>query len=331
MSFPGTPVAITDIVATTLESRTGEIADNVTQNNAILAQLKKGGRIMKFSGGSVITHELSFAANGNAGFYSGYDQLPVAAQDVLSWAQYDIKQAACPVVYSGLEDVQNSGPEQVIDLLEGRIGVAEASMANLISAALYSDGTGFGGKQIGGLGAAVPAGTSTGRIATGTYGGIDRSTALGAFWRPFYQKDATSSSATIQGSMNNLWVQLVRGNDQPDLIMADSLDYVAYLGSLQANQRFTQAELGQAGFAALKFMTCDVVLDGGIGGQCPASTMFFLNTKYLKWRPSVKRNFVPLQPNKRQPVNQDAEITILAFAGNLTCGGDQFQGRIGTT
>ena len=90
MAFPN----ISDIVATTIEHRSRKIADNVTKNNALLMTLEKGGRVKSFSGGRLIYEELSFAENGNAGFYSGYDLLPVAAQDVISAAQYDIKQAA---------------------------------------------------------------------------------------------------------------------------------------------------------------------------------------------------------------------------------------------
>ena len=328
MSFPGNP-AISDIVATTIESRTGKLADNVTKNNALLMSLKKGGNIMTFSGGTIITQELSFAANGNAGFYSGYDLLPVAGQDVISWAQYDIKQAACPVVISGLEMLQNSGKEQIIDLMEGRLQVAEASMANLISQGLYSDGTGSGGKTITGLDAAVPAGTSSGRIATGTYGGVDRS--VWTFWRPYYQKDASLSATTVQGSMNALWSNLVRGADRPNLILGDNVAWAFYMASLQNQQRFTQAETGDLGFPTIKFMSCDFVLDGGVGGFATASTMYFLNTKYLKYRPHADRNFVPLSPNKRYAINQDAEVQIIGWAGNLTCGGDQFQGRLSTS
>ena len=36
--------SISDILATTIESRTRKIADNVTNNNALLAKLKKQGR-----------------------------------------------------------------------------------------------------------------------------------------------------------------------------------------------------------------------------------------------------------------------------------------------
>ncbi|MFN9969336.1 MAG: phage major capsid protein, partial [Phycisphaerae bacterium] len=128
----------------------------MTKNNALLARLNQRGNVKPFSGGNVILQELSFAENGNAGFYSGYDLLPVAAQDVISAAEFNIKQLACPVVMSGLEMLQNSGREAFIDLLEARINVAESTMANKLAQSIYSDGTGSGGKEVVGLNAAVP-------------------------------------------------------------------------------------------------------------------------------------------------------------------------------
>ena len=152
MAFPN----VSDIIATTIESRTKKIADNVTDNNALLKKMSMAGRIKTISGGSKIFEELSFAENSNAGWYSGYDLLPVGISDVISAAEFELKQAAVPVVISGLEMLQNSGKEQMIDLLEARISVAESTLSNLISAALYSDGTGSGGKEITGLDLAVP-------------------------------------------------------------------------------------------------------------------------------------------------------------------------------
>lgn len=316
MAFPN----VSDIVATTIESRTKEIADNVTKNNALLSRLKEKGNIKTFSGGSVIFQELSFAQNGNTGYYSGYDLLPVAAQDVLSAAQYAIKQAAAPIIISGLEMLQNSGKEQMIDLMDGRMAVGESSMYNLLAGGVYADGTGSGGKEITGLGAAVPLSP-----VTGVYGGIDRS--VWTFWRNQVTDTAGITAATIQQSWNNQWAKQVRGMDRPDLIIVDSVTWAIYMQSLQAIQRFTGTSVGNLGFPSVKFMDADVVLDGGIGGFCPGGTAFFLNTKYIFWRPHADRNMVPLAPNKRYAINQDAEVQILAWAGNLTTSGAQFQGR----
>jgi hypothetical protein len=316
MAFPN----VSDIVATTIESRSGEIADNVTKNNALLMKLKQRGNIRTFDGGSVIFEEISFAENGNAGYYSGYDILPVAAQDVISAAQFSIKQAAVPVVISGLEMLQNAGKEKIIDMLDGRMDVAESSLANLLAGGVYADGTGSGGKEVTGLGAAVPLNPTT-----GTYGSIDRGT--WTFWRNQFTDTTGITAATIQASWNAQWAKQVRGRDRPDLIMVDNTSWALYLASLQAIQRFVDVNTANLGFPSIKFMDADVVLDGGIGGFCPAGTAFFLNTKFIFWRPHASRNMVPLSPNKRYAMNQDAEAQILAWAGNMTSSGAQFQGR----
>ena len=314
MAFPN----VSDILATTIESRTKKIQDNVTDNNAALKKLSMRGNIKTFSGGSKITQEISFAENANAGWYSGYDILPTNQADVITYAEYPIKQAACPVVMSGLEQLQNAGKEQMIDLMEGRLQVAESSMANLIAAGLYSDGTGASGKQIDGLNAAVPLDPTA-----GTYGGISRVT--WNFWRS--QLRNVSGTSAILADMNALWASTVRGMDRVDLILMDTTIWAAYMAALQALQRFTDPKVGELGFPSIKFMDADCVLDGGIGGNCPTGTAFFLNTKYIHYRPHASRNMVPLSPNRRYSTNQDAEVQILAWAGNLTSSGPQFCGR----
>jgi hypothetical protein len=319
MAFANT--AITDLIATGIESRNRSIADNVTGNNPVTAQLKKKGRIKTFSGGHKIIEELSFTTNPNGGAYSGYDTLPTAAADVISAAEYTIKQYAVPVIVSGLETLQNSGKEALIDLVDARLEVAEATMANLIETGVYSDGS---GKLITGLAAAVEA-TAT-ASQTSTYGGINRTNY--AFWRNFCQTGLTAvTSSNVQGYMNTAWASLVRGADSPDLIVQGATWWSAFVGSLQLIQRFTDPSSANLGFPSLKFFNADVVLGGGIGGVVDPKTSLYLNSKYLKYRPHSARNMVALDPSRRYATNQDAYVQILAWAGNMTCNGAQFQGR----
>jgi len=317
MAFPN----VSDLIATTLEHRSKEIADNVTGNNALLSVLNMDGHIRPFSGGRIIYEELSFADNTNVGWYSGYDTLLVGAADVISAAEFSIKQAACPVTVSGLEKLQNAGKEQLIDLVAARVDVAESSIANLISAGLYSDGTGTNSKQLTGLLAAVPVDPTT-----GTYGGINR--ANYTFWRSYaLDTNAAPSASTIQSKFNTAWANLVRGKDRPNLITCDDDVWAAYMASLQTNQRFTDGKLAQLGFSTVKFMSADVVMDSGVGGDHTDVTAFFLNTKYLHFRPHKDCNMVPLSPD-RAAINQDATIKILGWAGNLTCSNSKLQGQI---
>jgi hypothetical protein len=45
---------ITDIIATTIQSRSGVLADNLTLNNALLKKLRERGNVRPFNGGNVI-------------------------------------------------------------------------------------------------------------------------------------------------------------------------------------------------------------------------------------------------------------------------------------
>ena len=309
--------SVSDVLATTIESRSRKIADNVTDNNILLKKLSLKGKIKPFSGGHKIYQEVSYAENGNSGWYSGYDILPTAASDVITAAEFDIKQAAVPVVISGLEMLQNSGKERMIDLLDSRLQVAEATLANLISTGLYSDGT---GNSITGLDNAVPIDPTA-----GTYGGITR---VSNTWWQSQLHDETSTADNITTQLNTLWAKCVRGSDTPDLVILDNLLWGFYMGALQDQQRFSTPEMGELGFATVKFLNADVGLDGGIGGNATTDNAYMLNCDYLHYRPHSQRNMVPLAPNKRYSTNQDAEVQILAWAGNLTCSGSQFQGRL---
>ena len=318
--------AITDIIATTIQSRSGELADNLTQNNAILQRLNQKGNVRPFSGGNVILEELFYddSATNNANSYSGYEVLNIAPDSPISAAQYKISQYADSVTMSGLEMLQNSSKEAIIDLLDGRMQVSEARLLNRISGDLYGDGTGNGGKNLDGLGAAVAV-TPT----SGTYGGINRAT--WTFWRNQITTGATS--ANILSKMTDAAIKQIRGTDKADLIVAGNTMYSYYVGALQAIQRIAAEESGAAGFASLKFYgggtSADVVLGGGYGSQETATYMYMLNTNYIFLRPHKERNFVPIG-GERQSINQDAIVKLYGWAGNLTTSNSFLQGLLTT-
>ena len=338
---------LSDIVTTTLRNRTGALQDNVSRNNALLARLNKKGRIKTFSGGRTIVQELDFANNQTFQWYSGYQTLNINPSQIFTAAEFPIRQAALAISISGLEEVQNSGEEAIIDLLESRIENGERTFLNGLSNGIYGDGSVAG--SIGGLQLLVAASPSSGIV-----GGIDRSS--WTFWRNIVFSALTNggvatSAANILDYMNRLWVQLIRGRDAPDLIVADNNMYRYYLEAMQSIQRIgpsgSAPDLAEAGFQTLKYMTADVVLDGGYQGQsydplpyetsssttavggAPTNYMYMLNTSYLHYRPSSHRNMVPLDPD-RFSVNQDAMVRLLGWAGNCTISNAFLQGVLTT-
>ena len=300
--------------------------------------MKSKGNVKPFGGGNVILQEIAYndSTTANVNSYSGYETLNISPNSPISAAQFSITQYAAAVTISGLEMLQNSSKEAIIDLLEGRVSVAEGQLMNRISNDLYLDGTANAGKNLTGLKAAV---SDTG---VGTYGGISRST--WAFWANKYYSGVTNGGAAVSAAnivqyMTALAIQMVRGQDKTDLIVADNTYYQYYVNALQGIQRVSSESDAGAGFASLKFfgggMSADVVLDGGLytGGDsvntswsgASANHMYFLNTNYLFLRPHRDRNFVPIG-GERQAVNQDAVVKLIGWAGNLTCSNSSLQG-----
>lgn len=315
-------INIGQTLATTLRNRRPELRDNMSDNVALYNRLRKKSRMM-LDGGRDIVFPLEYAENGSFQFYSGYETLDISVNDIIDAAVFDWKQASCAVSISGLEQIRNSGKHAVIKLLASKIKNAQRTFVNQMGAQVYADGTGTGGKEIGGLGLLVPT------TNTNTAGGIDGN--VYNFWRnqvldfSTYNAAATTSG-NIQAAMRALWIDCTRNNDRPDLIPMDDLYYEMFWGSLVSIQRITTDEDAKAGFAGLKFVTADVVLDGGIGGNMAASTMFMLNTDFLAHITHNDRD-VEVVGGERMSVNQDATVQLMLWAGNMAASNRQLQGK----
>lgn len=308
-----------EIITTTLKNRSGKMADNVSNNNALLRFLRESGNTMIEDGGETLVQELDFAENSTFKFYSGYDVLDVAATDVISAAEYDWKQANVNITVSGRQMRQNGGSKtRVINLVNARIKNAESTAANQISTSIYSDGTGSGGLEIGGLQLLVADDPTT-----GTVGGIDRSTF--SFWRNIAfdattDGGAAATAANIIGYMNDVHVQLIRGSDRTKIIVADSNYYTLYEEALQSIQRITRTDMGESGFETIMYKGVPVMLDQA----APTNHMYFLNTDFLFWKVHRDANFSFKE--EKTSINQDAIVKPLLFMGNLTMSNASLQG-----
>jgi hypothetical protein len=319
-----------ELASVTINNMSRTVSDNVTQNNALLRAIKKSGNVKPSAyedvdGGLAILETIEFAENANTNSYSGYDILGTAAQDVLTSAVFPIKQYSATVVFNGLEELENAGKEKIIDIVEARVENAMHSLTNRMNADLYGDGTGNNGKNITGLGAAVPL------SPTNTYGGIDRST--NTFWanqkfQASVDGTGVATSSTIQAYFTTFHTQLTRGKDKPTAIIAGQSVYSLYQNSLQAQRRIMDADEADAGFVTLEFMGTPFILET-TGSGITTTDCYFLNTEFLKWRPHRDRDFVTLPD--RNPYNQDATARIIVWAGNLTCNASFLQGVFSNT
>ena len=314
----------TELAATTLADYRPQLADNVLKHIPLLTRLAEKGNIDEVDGGTTILENLMYQQNGTFSWYSGYMQLNVAASDTITAANFDWRLANANVVINGLEQIQNSGAERKINLLKGRIQVAEKTLKNQIGASLFYSNTENSGLSVGGLQFLV-----ADNPTSGTVGGISQSAQT--WWQNQYYSfsgnSVTASATTIQAAMNLIYLRTLRGHDEIDLIVGGKTYFQYYWTSLQTQQRFTDFEKrAGAGFpAGLKYMNADVFYDPN---ETTGTRLYMLNTDYLHFRPSSDRNFV-VEPEKAS-MNQDAIVIPIYWAGNLTSSNLSLQGVVCT-
>lgn len=301
----------TELVSTTFRKHRKEIADNISNRNALYKYIVKQGNYTKDDGGLTIVTPLDYAENSTYQRYSDWDTLNIQASDVISAAEYQWRQIALNVVSSGRELRINSGASKITSLAKGKMKNALRTFANNFSSDMYSDGTAT--NQINGLQALVA------DAGAGTVGGIDSS--VYTFWgNNFFDCSAesvTSSATTIENSMLlPAWLEVDRGpSDQPDLIVMDSVYYQYFEQSQTSIKRYMKEDSASAGFITLKYKNADVLYDGGSG--IPASHAYLLNTQYLGL--CVHKDADLEVMDEQRPINQDGVVVPLIWMGNMTC------------
>lgn len=321
MASPGQSslfTTFTELVSTTYRNHRKEVADNVTEHNALYRRMTEKGRIRLEDGGLSIVTPLDYANNSTYQRYSGFDVLNVAASDVISAAEYPWRQVAVNVAASGLEIRTNSGANRIINFVKAKLKNAQRSMANGLSTDLYSDGT--AANQINGIQALIA------DAGTGTVGGINSSTF--SFWqnkvRDASDSGVTVSASTIEaGMMLPLWLDCTRGNDTPDLIVMDHTYFSFYEASQSSLKRYAPSDDGKGGMVSMKYKTADVFFDSTASGV-PSAHMYFINTDFLEMVVHQDAN-MEIMP-ELQSVNQDAIVIPILFQGNLVCSNRARQG-----
>ena len=324
--------AYQQILSMALEDRSSGYQDLVSNNNALLAVMKRKGLWHTYSGPK-IRQTLQIGKN-VAQWYSGYDQLLNPAIDLFNDAFWDPKMVVVPVILSMQEILNNEGEAQLMDVYESYISAAERALEDAMDAGLYGDGTANGGKQITGLKTAIPIVNTS-----GIYGGIDRAAAT--IWQTkvydansFLAGSTQVSSTTIRPMLNYVMTKQSRGRDYADLLIMSPEHYAAYDAATIAIQRQTnETSLGKLGFSALEYIgggkRAEIVLDGGIGSNMDANTTLGINTDTLRLRYHPSRNFDKLFDGEgMMPIDKDAIAQFIGWMGELTMTNPMFNWRM---
>ena len=322
------------ILTASVARRSSAIQDIVYNSTPLTRILRDQGKIkVKRAGGPELRVPVQFDKL-EAQWFTGYDKIQITPKELLNSAVFNWSRVVGMFSLNGTELLYNSGEEEVIDLMEFYIDSAEKAVRESFEVALVGDGTADGGRQLVGLGGAIPIIPNT-----GVYGGVDRATV--ADWRtstfdisngdvPGY---TTWDATTARGIIEYIALARSRNGRYADLLIADANSYAAISASFVAHQRLASERLARLGFAGLTYMTpagpVDIVAAGGIGAVMPADTIFGIDTDGLAIYEFPGQSFVPFHPgNGMRPVNQDAVAQGIVWSGQLVLENPLFSYRI---
>lgn len=322
------------LLTASVARRSRAIQDIVYNATPLTRILRDQGRIRtKRAGGPELRIPINFDKL-SAQWFTGYDKIAITPKELLNSAVFNWSRVVGMFSLNGTELLYNQGEEEVIDLLEFYMESAEKSVKEEFEVSLVGDGTGAGGRQMIGLGGAIPIIPNT-----GIYGGIDRATVPN--WRtstfnitngdvPGY---TTWDSTTARPIIEHIALARSRNGRYADLLIADANSYAAISASFVAHQRLASERLARLGFAGLTYMTpagpVDIVAAGGIGNVMPANTIFGIDTEGLVLYEFPNQAFVPFHPGDgMRPINQDAVAQGIVWTGQLVLENPLFSYRI---
>jgi len=318
-------------VTTTTQTRLlPKVIDQVLNGNVLTMRLLR--QAVPWRTGTQINIPVNLADITAVGSYFGFDALSVTQENIRQRAAFDPSQYFVSIPISGIQTAINQGREAIISLVATEIDWRAKRLRDEMGNGVYSDGTGNAGKDILGIRAAID---DTTLVAT--YGGINKTT--------FPRWNATVTAQVGALGLPNLAADFdaaQRGDDAPTLMVTTPAVFSIYEALLTptVSHQFSQNDYrlvqntggvgssivrvggvvaaGQ-GFRALTFRGIPFVSDE----KCTAAEIYTINENHLSFyiinRPnqSIKNGFA--WTGFKEPVNQDAVVGQLLWAGQLVC------------
>lgn len=135
-----------------------------------------------------------------------------------------------------------------------------------------------------------------------------------------------TDGVNVINAMRSMYNRLSSGANHPDLLLSGQAMYEAYEAALTPNERFTNMEVGDAGFQNLKFKGATFIFDHGITtalptvaptSAAPATPLYLLNSKTFEWVVDQETDWY-VTPFYRPP-NQVARTAQILLMAQLVC------------
>jgi len=312
------------LLSTTMNNYRKQLTDNIFSSRPLLEYLMSNGRVRTVDGGIQIVEPLLIGP-GEADSYGPWDTLHVNPVGGITAATYPWRQLYSTIIISGLEEAQNNGKEQMINLLDAKVMQSEQTLKDILVRMIYGTrGAQAKATDFDPLTTLIDSDLAAGGITPAAAPAPEN------LWRsPTYNattgvgKDAKGATiaglpfgATIAGDdleaiLRRLYLLASDGgSDHVDAIFAGSDVYEMYEGSLTPQVRYTDTTKANLGFQNLMFKNVPIYWDP----DAPTSGALGLNSKYVGLAIHSDRNF------KQSPFTSNLAGTVAPGAAGTSNG-----------
>lgn len=295
-----------------------EITDIIYNSNVFFYRLNAGKKIVP--GGTQLEFPIMSSRFTSGGPYRGLQVLSITQADTLRNSVFGWKQHYVPVVIDGRTLLMVDSPLSIANHVRQQMQQASMEMADNLGTGIHSDGS-TNPDEITGMQLAVD--------STGTYGGIARSAV--SQWAA--QEDSGTATLTLV-ALQSLFGSTQGGGRTPSIIMSRKEQFNRYWKLATDKQTiFTEpvardSQLASLGFDNLLFNGVPWVKDSKTadGPDTSNSLIYMLNEDYWQFIVSPRADFY--LEDFQTPIQQDAMVAKLLWAGELVCTNPARQGKM---
>ena len=279
------------------------IIDQRYQSRALMGIFNSTGRIVRIDGGSIVAQPILAQPNQTAASYFGADLLDADAQEEFTNVEIRWCAAYASATINNTDKLRCTGKAATMSIVKAKTESAFMACFDKVGSFTFGNGTGNGGKDWDGMGAAI-------NNAAGfqVYNGIDR---VANPWWQAQVFDPGTPTALSTASMGTLFDQCTTDEERVQVIISTKSGYSAYRALLTPQEILADDSVGNLGFTNLAFQGCALIMDAG----CPSGSMYFINLDHCRLFLHTSREFV--FNGFQRPINQDVEVGQVLAMGNF--------------
>lgn len=320
------PASLTEqldnLYTTTWQNMKSTVADSIFDATPFWFWLKSKNKLRQERGGRFISEPLQYDKNDNVQWIGKGGTVPLNDFEFLTIAKYDWRYLTASLVRFGIDDQQNRGKNEIINLMKAKMENSKNALISELETRLFG-ASGSSANAVDGLQLLV----ADDPTASATIGGIDQSTSTNSWWRNKTKNNgsfATNGTNNMRTLLNDVSNNLQ--SDTTDIIVSGQTPYELYENEIfDTHYRVTNNKLADAGFENQVYKGRPMVWSP----SCSNSRMYFLNTNFINfvYDPMMNFDMTEWKPIPDQVNDRAAQIIL---AGSMTVSRRRCQGVLHT-